>query len=141
MRRAFLILLLILAAPVLSSPTVSTEDLNVRRVSQLTTYVETSAVNTQLTVSCAPGHAFRFLWASVKYSGAASVSVTTTLDSGAGATYDVVMDTVVLSAGTVAFMPATTDSRIFRASDAVVVTAPAVAAVTAAVVCQVEVIY
>lgn len=91
---------------------------------KLERHVETGAANTALTVTVAAGAARRLLAVLVKYSAAPTqAGVTTTLDSGAGAAYDTLLNTGAANAQNTAFLPAA-DFK-FGTDDALVIVAPA----------------
>ncbi len=91
-----------------------------------------SAANTALTVTVPTGRLRRLLLVTIKYSGAASVTVTVTLNSGAGSTYDVLLASTALSAETdFTFTP--DEETLLSDDDAIDVLAPAVVGVTSAI--------
>lgn len=91
-----------------------------------------SAPNTAMTVSTPTGEIRQVLFATVKYSGAASVDFVITLNSGAGASWDTVLTTIALAGGTSGvWIP---DEAVFIVdTDVIDALANAVVAVTAAV--------
>lgn len=101
--------------------------------------VATSAVNTLNTVSTGTGKAGRLRMVTVSYSGPTTQAVTVTLDSGAGPAYDFVLNTITPVSGTpsIGIYVPTTPIPI-SADDAIVVSAPQVAAVTSSVAIYVE---
>lgn len=60
----------------------------------------TSAANALLTLNTTAGKPMLLKAVHVKYSGSVTQNVTVTLDSGAGAAYDVILNTIAISAGT-----------------------------------------
>lgn len=85
---------------------------------------ETSAANTALTVSVAPGFPFKFLYSTVAYSAAPTqAGVTTTLNSGISADYDSTLNTGTANARYTNYIP-DGDVRLGE-DDAIDVTAPA----------------
>lgn len=91
---------------------------------KLERHVETSAANTALTVTVPADKARRLLLVTVKYSAAPTqAGVTTTLDSGAGAAYDVTLNTGTANAQTTLYQPA--QDLLFGDDDAIVIVAPA----------------
>ncbi len=102
-------------------------------------YSDASLANTAITVSSVVGRVLRILYATVTYSGAASVSVLITLNSGAGAAYDNLLQTIVLSAATDAlWIP--DEEFVITDDDVLDVLAPAVVGVTARVAIYAEVL-
>lgn len=102
-------------------------------------YVETGSANTLLTASVpAVGGPFRVLLVTVKYSASPTqAGVTTTLNSGAGAAYDTVLNTGSSNAQTTVYHPSA--DLILGKDDALDVAAPAGGAgITAAVAVYVE---
>lgn len=99
---------------------------------RLDRHSDASAANTLLTVSVPIGDLRQLLFVTVKYSGAASTTITVTINSGAGAAYDVLLVSTLLSADTdFVYVP---DRDIFLANDdSLDVVAPAVVGVTSAV--------
>jgi hypothetical protein len=99
---------------------------------------EASGDNTALTVSVAPGFPFKFLYATVAYSAAATqAGVTTTLNSGISSAYDSTLNTGTANARYTNYIP-DGDVRLGE-DDAIDVTAPAGGAgVTAAIAVYVE---
>ncbi len=59
-----------------------------------------SAANTALTVSTLTGSVRRLLKVTVKYSSSVTKNVTVTLNSGAGSTYDTLLQTIALTSAT-----------------------------------------
>ncbi len=100
---------------------------------------DASNANTQLTLPVPAGELRQLLFATVKYSGAASTTITVWINSGAGAAYDVLLDSRTLSANTdYVYIP---DGEILLADDdSLVVTAPAVVGVTSAITVYTRVI-
>lgn len=96
-------------------------------------HVETGSANTALTVTVPADVARRLVLVTVKYSAAPTqAGATTTLDSGAGAAYDAVLNTGAANAQTTVYLPA--GDLLFGSDDAIVVVAPAGGAgITAAV--------
>lgn len=89
-----------------------------------------SGVN--LTVSTPTGNVRRILLVTVKYTANATVNVTTTLNSGAGADRNTLLDTIALSASTDGtFLPAA--PLIISADDTIDVFAPLLASETSSV--------
>lgn len=87
-------------------------------------HVETGAANTSLTVTVPASAARRLVLVTVKYSAAPTqAGVTTTLDSGAGAAYDAVLNTGSANAQTTVYLPA--GDLLFGDDDALVIVAPA----------------
>jgi len=100
---------------------------------KLQRHVETGAANTSLTVTVPADTARRLVAVLVKYSAAPTqAGVTTTLDSGAGAAYDTLLNTGAANAQNTVYIPA--GDLLFGEDDAIVIVAPAGgAAITAAV--------
>lgn len=100
--------------------------------SRVDRHSDASAAGDPLTLSTPSGKLRRLMLVTVKYSGAASTTITVTINSGAGAAYDVLLDSTLLSAATdYVYIP---DEEILLASDdSLDVVAPAVAAVTSAI--------
>lgn len=97
-----------------------------------------SASGANLTVSTPSGNARRILFVTVKYSAAATVNVTITLNSGAGAAWDTLLPTIVLTADTDGtFIP--NGPLIISDDDVIDVFAPLLAAQTSAVAIYSEV--
>lgn len=99
---------------------------------RLDRHFDASAANTSLTVSTPSGDLRKLLYVTVKYTGAASTTITVKINSGAGAAYDILLSSVALSADTdFVYVP---DGDILLASnDTIDVVAPAVTAVTSAI--------
>lgn len=91
-----------------------------------------SLANTALTVTVAAGRMRQILLVTVKYSGAAMVSVTATLNSGAGASWDTLLDNTPLGGGT-DFTYEPDEELVIAGDDAIDVLAPAVVGETSAV--------
>ncbi len=97
-----------------------------------------SASGANLTVSTPSGNARRILFVTVKYSAAATVNVTITLNSGAGPAWDTILATIVLAADTDgSFIP--NGPLIISDDDIIDVFAPLLAAQTSAVAIESEV--
>jgi hypothetical protein len=97
-----------------------------------------SASGANLTVSTPSGNARRILFVTVKYSAAATVNVTITLNSGAGAAWDTILQTIALSGATDGlFIP--DGPLIISADDVIDVFAPLLSAQTSAVAIYSEV--
>ena len=92
-----------------------------------------SAANTAISVSTPTGLPRKLLFATAKYSAAPTqAGVTTEVDSGAGATYDAVLNTGTANAQTTVYIPG--GDVTIASDDAIKVTAPAGGAgITAAV--------
>lgn len=91
---------------------------------KLDRHAETGVANTALTVTVPAGKARRLLMVTCLYSGVPTQSgVYTTLDSGAGAAYDVRLNTQAANAQTSVYMPAV--ELLFGDDDSITVTAPA----------------
>lgn len=91
---------------------------------KLDRHVETGAANAPLTVTVPADKARRLVLVTVKYSAAPTqAGVTTTLDSGAGASYDVVLNTGAANAQNTVYLP--DGELMFGSDDAIVVVAPA----------------
>lgn len=100
-------------------------------------YAQTSATNSLNTLSTDILKPAKLRMVTVVYSGSVTANVTVTLVSGAGAAYNVVLNTIVISAGTQGvYIPATPVP--FNADDVITVSAPAVAAVTSAVTMYID---
>lgn len=107
------------------------------RGSTFQAFSQTSATNTQMTTSTNTT-GLRFLRAvTVKYSGSASVSVTVTLNSQAGAAYDTVLQTITLSSATDGVYLPTAPLPLVD-GDAIDVVSPALSGGTSAVVIYTE---
>lgn len=98
-----------------------------------------SAANTAMTVSVPSGQLRRLLFVTVKYSGAASVTVTTTLNSGVGSAFDTLLDSEPLVTATdYLFVP---DEEVLIADDdAIDVLAPAVVGETSSITIYTQVL-
>lgn len=95
-------------------------------------YTQTSATNTINTVTVSPKAAGRVMFVTVSYSASTTQNVTIVLDSGAGAAFDFTLNTIAISAATSgSYLPTTPPP--FNADDAIVVTAPALAAQTSSI--------
>lgn len=91
---------------------------------KLDRHVETGAANASLTVTVPADKARRLVMVTVKYSGTPTqAGVTTTLDSGAGDSYDVVLNTGAANAQNTVYLP--DGELMFGSDDAIVVVAPA----------------
>lgn len=92
--------------------------------STITRDTGTSAANTAQTVSTSAADIVRLLFVTIKYSASASPTVTVTLNSGAGSSFDTVLSSTVMSSDTdVVFIP---DEAIFiEGDDNIDVLAPA----------------
>lgn len=92
---------------------------------QVTRHVETGAANTQLTVTVpSSGAARRILLVVVKYSASPTQGgVSTSLDSGAGASYDVALNVGSANAQHNTYVPVS--EVVIGADDGLVVIAPA----------------
>lgn len=101
-------------------------------------FSDQSASGANLTVSTLPGEPRRLLFVTVKYSGSATVNVTVTLNSGAGAAWDTILNTIALSAATEGIWIPDKDV-ILSADDAIDVFAPLLSAKTSAVAIYSEV--
>lgn len=89
-------------------------------------WTETGTANTQLVTGTTTTDAYvrKLVWVGVKYSAAASVTAVVSLDSGAGAAFDHVLASMVISAGTDGIYIPDEDLEILE-TDAIVVTCPA----------------
>lgn len=94
----------------------------------------TNAVN-NVTVAAAKPGLLRLV--TVVYSAAQTGNVTVTLDSGAGAAYDIVFNTIVLASATSGFYIPSTPIP-FNADDAIVVSAPALSGGTSTIAIYVD---
>lgn len=91
-----------------------------------------SASGANLTVSTPSGKARRILFVTVKYSATATVNETMTLNSGAGAAWDTLLNTLVINADTDGvWIP--DEDVIIGEDDIIDVLAPLLAAETSAV--------
>lgn len=97
-----------------------------------------SASGANLTVSTPSGNVRRILFVTVKYSAAATVNVTITLNSGAGSAWDTLLQTIALTGDTDGlFIP--NGPLIISGDDIIDVFAPLLAAQTSAVAIYSEV--
>lgn len=93
------------------------------RCSGLERHVETGSAATLLTATLPAGNARRVHMVTIKYSGAPTQAGTTvTLDSGAGAGYDAVLNTGTANATTTVYFP--DGVLVIGKDDALVVAAP-----------------
>lgn len=91
---------------------------------KLDRHVETGVANTALTVTVPAATARRLVLVTAKYSAAPTqAGVTTTLDSGAGAVYDTLLNTGTANAQNTVYQPS--EDLMFGSDDAIVVVAPA----------------
>lgn len=98
----------------------------------LQTFVQTSAANTQITTSTGTIGVRNLRMITIKYSGAASVTATVTLNAQAGAGYDTLLQNIVFSSATDGvYLPAYPIPLMD--GDAIDVVTPAVASQTSAV--------
>ena len=101
-------------------------------LSRLIRESDTSAVNTAKTVSEATATLRKVLFVTIKYSGAAGVTATVTLNSGAGAAFDTRLQDIVFSAQTDGVWIPDGDV-ILQDDDVLDVLAPAVVGETSAI--------
>ena len=97
-----------------------------------------SSSGANLTVSTPEGNTRRILFVTVKYTAVATVNVTITLNSGAGAAWDTILKTIAISSDTEGVWIPDTDI-VISADDTIDVFAPLLAAQTSAVAIYSEV--
>lgn len=109
-----------------------------RQAAQHQRHSDQSESGANLTVSTPAGSVRRILLVTVKYTANATVNVTITLNSGAGADRDTLLDTIALSAGTDGkYVPAA--PLIISADDTIDVFAPLLSSKTVSVVIYSEI--
>lgn len=101
------------------------------------TWSQTSASGQAATTSTGTVGSRKLMMVTCKYSAAASVTVTVTLNAAAGAAYDTLIQNIVFSSATDGvYLPA--QPVVMQDGDAIDVVAPALAAGTSAVVIYTE---
>jgi|ERR1051326_915489 hypothetical protein len=98
-----------------------------------TRLTQTSATNSINNLSSSAGKAFRLRMVAVSYSASTTQNITVTLTSGAGAAFNILLNTIAISSGTQGvYIPSTPIP--FNSDDVITVSAPALASQTSSIV-------